>query len=219
VRLRRCLSSEELARADRYRFQGPAHRFVIGRAVLRSLLGGYLGAAPGEISLATGKHGKPHLAGDDQGWLRFNLAHAGDLLLYSFCPDHPVGIDAEIVRPLDALSYLKRTFLTTGESCLLNRLSPDDQQRVLMTACVCKEAYVKGLGMGIRAASDVRLLTPETLPWFLGRGPDSISGSGSAATWRLRRLNPAPGYVAALATAGPVHEIVGYDVASPLILE
>jgi 4'-phosphopantetheinyl transferase len=211
-RLQSLLTPEELARADRYRFPVPRRRFVIGRAVLRSLLGDYLHLPQSEIELTVNEHGKPYLASASEAWLQFNLAHSGDLLLCAFCRKSPIGIDVEAVRPLDAMPFLGRTFLSAAERRLLDTLPSAGRQRALLTACVCKEAYGKGVGSGIGEVQSLVLLTPETIRSLLDVEDAWIATCGSK--WQLYRFEPDSGYIAAFAVMNPVRAVIGCDVGS-----
>ncbi|HYL06858.1 MAG TPA: hypothetical protein VE075_12505, partial [Thermoanaerobaculia bacterium] len=62
-RLGRSLAPDEWERARRFRFEIHRRRYVVGRGVLRALLGGYLGIAPEEVAFSYGPRGKPFLAG------------------------------------------------------------------------------------------------------------------------------------------------------------
>src|SRR4051812_36492284 len=55
------LSADESARADRFRFEIHRKRFIVGRGLLRVLLGRTLGVAPETIAFAYGALGKPSL--------------------------------------------------------------------------------------------------------------------------------------------------------------
>src|SRR3954451_21537316 len=55
------LSEEESARAARFRFERDRHRFVVGRGVLRSVLGEYVEAPPEKIQFHYNAQGKPML--------------------------------------------------------------------------------------------------------------------------------------------------------------
>src|ERR1700691_6078158 len=57
------LSPDEVERADRFRFEKHRRAFVLGRAVLRALVAGYLRMTPEQASFTYGPKGKPALTG------------------------------------------------------------------------------------------------------------------------------------------------------------
>ena len=67
------LSTAEQERVARFAFARDRNRFAVARAILRQLLGGYLGELPQDVVLETLAHGKPILALTDRiPNLRFN---------------------------------------------------------------------------------------------------------------------------------------------------
>src|SRR2546422_9162090 len=75
VTLRRLLSRDERARADRFRFPRDRDRYTVGRASLRVLLGAYLAAPPESLRFAYSEHRKPALS-RPRSRLSFNLSHS-----------------------------------------------------------------------------------------------------------------------------------------------
>src|SRR6267154_4791481 len=93
------LSTDEQQRANRFIFEKHHNRFVAGRAILRSILSGYLQIEPQDICFSYQPNGKPDLAIVKEALpLRFNLAHTGDLAVYAVTIGTEVGIDVEQVR-------------------------------------------------------------------------------------------------------------------------
>ncbi|MGE5374287.1 MAG: 4'-phosphopantetheinyl transferase family protein, partial [Bacteroidota bacterium] len=97
-------SSDEQARADRFRFEQERRRFIVGRGTLRVILGRYLNSTPEKIKFTYHANGKPSLSnGLLQTELRFNLSHSGDMALLAVTQNREVGIDIETLRSnLDA---------------------------------------------------------------------------------------------------------------------
>ena len=62
ARLAALLSSNELARADKFRFPEHKERFIAARGILRQLLGNYLQISPNKLKFEYGDRGKPRLA-------------------------------------------------------------------------------------------------------------------------------------------------------------
>ena len=87
------LGEDERARASRFRFEVDRRRYVIGRALLRSILARYLSIPPESLHFAYSKRGKPSLVGNDA--LQFNASHCRDLYVLAVSDRRPVGIDVE----------------------------------------------------------------------------------------------------------------------------
>src|SRR2546429_7722082 len=80
------LSDRERERAGRFAFDVDRNRFIVTRALLRQLLAARLGARPEAVEIASGKRGKPALAGRlATSALRVNLSHCKDVAVYAFC--------------------------------------------------------------------------------------------------------------------------------------
>ena len=63
IRLRTVMDAEELAKADRYRFEKDKLAFTVCRGALRMILAKYTNTAPQAVKFSYGRHGKPQLAG------------------------------------------------------------------------------------------------------------------------------------------------------------
>src|SRR4051794_17387532 len=77
----RCtLSADEWIRSSRFHFVVDRERYIATRAVVRRILGDYLGENPVDLQFTRGSQGKPALV-EGGALLRFNLSHSDDLLL------------------------------------------------------------------------------------------------------------------------------------------
>src|SRR5262252_1696644 len=88
------LTPDELDRAKRFSFERHRRQYVVGRGLLREILGRYLGKLPAEIRFSYNKYGKPGLADDDN--LRFNLAHSHEKVLLGLTLGREIGVDLEL---------------------------------------------------------------------------------------------------------------------------
>src|SRR5664279_2006820 len=76
------LSSDELQRAARFRFDKDRSEFMVSRGTLRRLLGCYLQIPPKELGFAYSEYGRPGLVGDaPPTMLDFNVSHSGGVAL------------------------------------------------------------------------------------------------------------------------------------------
>ena len=197
ARLSAGLSPAERRRAERYRSAGDARRFLAGRGWLRHALGAELGLPPAELEIRDGP-GKPRLAGT--GGPFFNLSRSGEIALVAVAPGEvgEVGVDVERQdggRSLEAATLA----CSPAELAALDRLPPAERAEAFLWLWTAKEAYLKGRGIGLQ-------ISPNRVE--LGQGspgaavPVQTVGDPGPGRWRVRRLRPRAGYVAAVAAAG-----------------
>lgn len=91
------LSEDEIARANRFKFEDDRIRWTRARSSLRVILSRYAGDDPGSLAFVYGAHGKPALLPFSD--VEFNLSHAGDWAMIAVARSVPVGVDIERIRP------------------------------------------------------------------------------------------------------------------------
>ena len=190
---RETLSSDEIARAERFYFPEHRQRFMAGRGTLRAILGQYLDIAPKQVEFEYQPRGKPLLAAKfaDKGLL-FNLSHSQDLALLGISYQHQIGVDLEYIRTMSDLEGLAKRFFSAREYEYLRLLSPAQQQQIFFRYWTCKEAYLKATGDGLVQLEEIEIdLTPNQ--------PSKLLVSGD---WSLRELTPADNFAAAVVVAG-----------------
>ncbi len=194
-RMRRLLADDERARADRFRFERDRSRYTVGRALLRSLLGRYLGSAPEDVQFEYGAYDKPHLAGAGP-W--FNLSHSGTVALYALTTAAEVGIDVELDDADFARERIAERFFSPAEVAVLRSLPESRQPRAFLNCWTRKEAFIKARGDGLSLPLDSFDVTlAPAAPAALVRTAWSREEPGR---WRLQDLSDRhAGYIAALA--------------------
>jgi 4'-phosphopantetheinyl transferase len=101
------LSEDEVARANRFRFEGDRIRWIRARSSLRVILSRYVGSDPADLVFCYGKRGKPALVAATG--IEFNLSHAGDWAMVAVARSVPVGVDIEQMRAnVDMAALLRR---------------------------------------------------------------------------------------------------------------
>jgi 4'-phosphopantetheinyl transferase len=187
------LSSEEIARADRFYFQEHRRRFIAGRGILRSILGSYLGIEPQQVEFDYEPRGKPVLAGTfAHSGLLFNLSHSQGLGLCAVNYTRQIGIDLEYIRSMSDVEALAQRFYLPREYDLMRSLPADQKQEIFFRYWTCKEAYLKATGDGIAQLEQVEVALTPTEPACLQ----------TLTNWSLLELTPADNYVAAVVVAG-----------------
>jgi 4'-phosphopantetheinyl transferase len=192
---RSTLSPDERQRAERFSFETLKRSYTLSRAGLRILLGHYLGSAPNEIELIRGPKGKPALK--DSSRIRFNTSHSGEMAIYAFTQDCELGVDVEQLRELDDPESIAARFFAAAEVSELLSLKPADRNLAFFRCWTRKEAYVKAIGDGL--AIPLNRFQVTLLPGVPARLIRIADDIATADDWTLHHLEPAHGYVGALA--------------------
>jgi len=181
------LAAEERIRAERLRRPSARAQFVATRAALRRLLGGRIGAAPGEVEFRIRPGGKPELAGAgaDTGW-RFNVSHTDGLYLIAVARGFEVGIDVERGWNPDGgeLAGLVARHFAPAERALWESAVAANAMAVFLRIWTRKEAVLKASGVGL--SEDLSSV-------------DTVSAGLSLGRWRLVDWPVPAGYAAAVA--------------------
>lgn len=149
-----CLSPDERARADRFRFLRDRRRYIACRGLLRLLLAEATGSDPGALVFEYGPFGKPTLRRVTGRSVQFNVSHSGGYALVALARAGEVGVDLEYVRHLDDLDRLADVVFSERERCELAGLAPRDREGAFFNGWTRKEAYLKARGDGLQRALD-----------------------------------------------------------------
>lgn len=199
--LAKTLSPDEHLRANRFRFEQHRQRFIIGRGVLRAIMGRYMNVEPSQLQFCYGQYGKPALATSTiPGMLNFNLSHSGGMALYAFARDRQIGIDIESVRSLSEVEEIAERFFSKREYEELRAFPLSQQHQAFFRYWTLKEAYVKATGRGLS-------LPLNQFEVSLTQGDSAVLlktpiDSQEASHWSLKELNVGDGYAAAIAVKG-----------------
>jgi 4'-phosphopantetheinyl transferase len=190
------LAPDEQARAGRFRCSQARRAFVQTRVALRTLLGHYLGLAPGAVALSSGAWGKPQL-GAGMGKLQFNVSHSGQLALIALSQES-VGVDLEWQQTDLDWRELLPACCHPAEQADFQDVADAEGRARLLRLWTAKEAYLKGRGEGlslpltaIRLGVDGGWQAHIEAPWDDGQG------------WWLHALALPAGYLGCLATPFP----------------
>lgn len=196
--LKSLLSKDELRRAERFYFDKDKKQFVVGRGILRVLLGTYLEVNPQKLEFQYNKYGKPFIQNRCRTNLHFNLSHSKDMLVLAFTKNANVGVDIEYLRSDFDVVRLARQFFSKRE---VNELltTPTDLLKIAFLNCwTRKEAFIKAKGKGLSIPLnkfDVSLFPgkPAVLRYFF-ENPKEIS------QWFLHEVkNIGEGYISSVA--------------------
>jgi len=148
------LSPDEERTADAFHFGKDRASFRVSRGFLRTLLGRYTGAAPGEVRFRTGERGRlsldPRVHGEP---VEFNVSHSGNMVLLSLSRDRRVGVDVERIRPASRIDEISRAFFSSQEDELIHALRDAVKVAAFYACWTRKETAVKAFGGSIMELS------------------------------------------------------------------
>jgi len=204
-----CLSSDERARAERFRVPRPQYQFVTSRGVLRRLLSRYVGVPAANLRIESNLQGKPTLADPSFLPLQFNVSHTSGMTLLAVTVEHEVGIDVEKVDRALSDQDIATRYFSPRESAHLASLSPDLRTQKFFAYWTCKEAYLKMRGIGLSAGLGQCEITFD--PDGLKANVTLTDGSSREEECSLFCVNAGTAHVGALAVNCPSVEISFWD--------
>ncbi|MDZ7845145.1 MAG: 4'-phosphopantetheinyl transferase superfamily protein [Anaerolineales bacterium] len=173
-------------------------QFILGRGFLRSLLAAYTGFKPGELALSSDENGKPFLVNSR---IEFNLSHSHEQYLVGVTCSTPLGVDVQQLYQLTNPEFLTKKYFSPGEIDTLPERTDEGYLEAFFTCWVRKEAYLKGLGFGLRKnPSRITLIASTTgTSQPLSEQPLPRDPGG----WKILDIDSPPGYKAAAAVRFP----------------
>jgi 4'-phosphopantetheinyl transferase len=212
----RHLVPTERDRAARFHREGHRAQWIVARASLRQILGGYLGIEPSAVNFGVLEHGKPILIGSDCVYERlsaqfagtlasvqFNLSHTDDLALVAVTIGNRVGVDIEFVnRTIDPLDLASAVF-AQDEIDALRELPESERVTRFLEIWTMKEAWLKMAGCGLI----------DDLPTFSILNLQTIPEAVRPA--HIGKLSPGHDYIAALALEADFTEIRTFEFVDP----
>jgi 4'-phosphopantetheinyl transferase len=153
---------------------------------LRATLGRALGRPPEQIDITRVcercgdlHHGRPRMS---RGEIAFSVSHSAGTAVIALTPDAPrIGVDIELVRARPFLGRLAARTLAPDAYAAWRAAPETERLERFLRAWTMKEAYLKGIGIGIATT--------------LADVPDEPSG------WTVQPIDAPPGYVASVAVA------------------
>lgn len=145
----RMLDPLETGRHKRFIFSLHRHQFLVARALVRTVLAGYLDDGdPAALAFTASEHGKPALLGHES--LQFNLSHTNGLIALAVALDKPVGIDVEHLSRQTDIAKMAERYFSLEESRALLALPVASWNDRFYDLWTLKEAYLKACGTGLR---------------------------------------------------------------------
>lgn len=159
-RLRTLLTEEERAREPRFYFADDRLRYLVTRALVRTVLSRYAPLAPGDWRFAGNGYGRPQIAPEivarcpEAADLRFNLSHTRGLIALGVTRGRELGVDVEHLDDRESpLDIADRFFAPVEVEALWQQ--PESARHVrFFEYWTFKESYIKARGQGLSIPLD-----------------------------------------------------------------
>jgi 4'-phosphopantetheinyl transferase len=197
-RYRDLLTEEELAQQRRFYFARDRHRYLVTRAMVRTILSRYAAVPPETWQFAWNAYGRPEIAnvGQNCASLSFNISHTNSLIVLGVAARRVIGVDVESVVDRDVSLEIASHYFSLGEIAALAGTSVSQRKERFFEYWTFKEAYIKARGMGLSLPLDKFTFQ------FPGDGCVGLTIDpeleDDPAHWQLWQYRPAPEYLVAV---------------------
>jgi 4'-phosphopantetheinyl transferase len=192
------LSAAEQEQWRRFHFSRDRHRYLITRALVRTVLSRYAPVAAEDWVFETNSYGRPFIANDDDSAraISFNVTHTQGLVVLAVTRHRALGVDAENADARQVSLDIADRFFASEEVAALLALPAAGRQRAFFEYWTLKESYIKARSMGLSIPLDqFSFRFPRDEEVELTIQPDQRDRS---SRWRFWQLSFPPHYVVAV---------------------
>ncbi|TXI48911.1 MAG: 4'-phosphopantetheinyl transferase superfamily protein [Lysobacter sp.] len=158
--MRALLTDDERAQEPRFYFADDRRRYLVTRALVRTVLSRYAPLAPEAWRFAKNDYGRPEIAPDiliahpQAADLRFNVSHTRGLIALAVVRGREIGVDVEHLRVRAVSLGIADRFFAPDEVVALAQVPEHAQQERFFEYWTFKESYIKARGMGLSLPLD-----------------------------------------------------------------
>lgn len=195
---RTLLTDVERGKELRFYFADDQRRYLVTRAMVRTVLSRYTAISPMDWQFSANEYGRPELAHPtprDCG-LCFNISHTRGLIALAVTHRRELGVDVENVRTRDVSIEIADRFFAADEVAELATVPPERQQDRFFEYWTFKESYIKARGMGLSIPlGEFSFHYPHERAVNLAVQPKL---GDDASRWSFWQSRPAPEFLLAL---------------------
>jgi 4'-phosphopantetheinyl transferase len=209
---RELLNPAEKEQESRFYFARDRRRYLITRALARTVLSRYAPIHPKEWVFSANAYGRPEIVNAqarDAG-LSFNISHTHSLIALGVAKRRALGVDVENFRAREVSLDIADRFFAPQEVAALAATPPRQQQYRFFEYWTFKEAYIKARGMGLSLPLDkFSFHYPNDRAVEIAIDPEL---GDEARRWQFWQFRPRPEYLVAICA-----ERVGAQFPSPVV--
>ena len=145
------LSEEEQRKQIRFNCERDRHRYLVTRAMQRTVLSSYADIAPSAWRFTVNDYGRPSIAAEHAGarGIEFNLSHTDGLVAMGVTRERSIGVDVENIRAREVDIAIADKYFAPEEVLALRTLPDEKQKQRFFEYWTLKESYIKARGMGL----------------------------------------------------------------------
>jgi 4'-phosphopantetheinyl transferase len=153
---RTLLNEAEKKQRARFHFEKDRRRYLVTRALVRTILSRYAAVEPKDWVFSVNAYGRPEIANTvacDRR-LSFNISHTDSLIVLAVANGRALGVDVENVGAREVSVDIADRFFSSAEVAALAAVPPSRQKRRFFEYWTFKESYIKARGMGLSIPLD-----------------------------------------------------------------
>jgi 4'-phosphopantetheinyl transferase len=150
------LDPAERAQEPRFYFARDRRRYLVTRAMVRTVLSRYVAIDPREWIFSTNAYGRPEIVNAEAGPIRltFNLSHTHSMIVLAVTSRRALGVDVENVLGRQVSLDIADHYFAPPEVAVLSAAPEQEQQYRFFEYWTFKESYIKARGMGLSLPLD-----------------------------------------------------------------
>ena len=192
------LNAAEKEQQKRFYFAKDRLRYLVTRALVRTVLSRYELIDPREWVFSTNAYGCPEIANAQvrEARLWFNISHTDNLIVLGVTKRRALGVDVENFRAREVSIDIADRFFAPAEVADLSGVPPHQQQYRFCEYWTFKESYIKARGMGLSLPLDkFSFHYPHDRAVEIAIDPELAD---DAARWQFWQFQPRSEYLAAI---------------------
>ena len=200
--LRLLLTADEASQERRFYFADDRKRYLVTRAMVRTVLSRYAPIEPERWTFSMNDYGRPRISEEIASSqplardLSFNISHTRGLIALAITRGRELGVDVENIAARHVSLDVARAYFSPSEVEDLFRASPDLQQDRFFEYWTFKESYIKARGMGLSLPLDrFSFQFPHHDAVCISIDPDL---EDDAERWSFWQYRPTPDYLLAI---------------------
>jgi 4'-phosphopantetheinyl transferase len=192
------LEDAEKKQEPRFYFAKDRRRYLVTRALVRTVLSRYAPIQPREWVFSANAYGRPDIVNVQakDSCLSFNISHTHSLIVLGVTKGRALGVDVENFRARAAAIEIADHYFAPLEVAALAAVQRQQQQYRFFEYWTFKESYIKARGMGLSLPLDkFSFHYPDEQTVEIAIDPELADDPGR---WQFWQLQPRPEYLVAI---------------------